>query len=122
MGSSVRNTPFLIPTSPRLWSGWMNFLSFPFPTCRELTHSVLGASYNMDHEVLLRPCKICDWVLNLSRDHLGLHQGKSVRVTMEFKVSKRHILRPTLSTDMVQRVLRWELAIEVLWSKKGKDP
>jgi hypothetical protein len=27
---------------------------------------------------------------------------------MEFKVPKRHILRPKLSTDMVQRVLQWE--------------
>jgi len=27
---------------------------------------------------------------------------------MEFKVPKRHILRPALSTNMVQRVLRWE--------------
>ena len=33
---------------------------------------------------------------------------KNVRVTMEFKVPKRHVLRPTLSTDMVQQVLRWE--------------
>ena len=33
---------------------------------------------------------------------------KNVKVTMEFEAPKRHILRPTLSTDMVQRVLRWE--------------
>ena len=31
---------------------------------------------------------------------------KNARVTMEFKVSKRHNLRPTLSTDMVQRILQ----------------
>jgi len=30
---------------------------------------------------------------------------KNVRVTMEFEVPKRHILRPTLSIDMVQLVL-----------------
>ena len=29
---------------------------------------------------------------------LRLHQGQNVRVTMEFEVSKRRILRPTLST------------------------
>ena len=29
-------------------------------------------------------------------------------VTMEFEVPRRHILRPTLSNDMVQRVLGWE--------------
>ena len=61
----------------------------------------------MDHEVVPRPCKICDWLLNSSRDHVGLHLGKHVRVTMEFEVPKRHVLRPTLSTDMIQRVLRW---------------
>jgi hypothetical protein len=30
----------------------------------------------MDHKVIPRLCKICDWLLNLSRDHFGLHQGK----------------------------------------------
>ena len=62
----------------------------------------------MDHKVVPRPCKICDWPLNSSRDQSGLHQGKNVKVTMKFEVHKRHILRPTLSTDMVQRVLQWE--------------
>ena len=64
--------------------------------------------YPMDHEVVPRPCKICDWFLSSSRDYFGSHQGKNVRVTMEFKVPKRHILRPTLSIDMVQHVLQWE--------------
>ena len=58
----------------------------------------------MDHEVLPRPCKICDWLLNLSWDYFDLHWGKLVRVTMKFEVPKRHILRPTLSTDMVQQI------------------
>ena len=63
----------------------------------------------MDHEVVPRPCKICDWLLNASRDHFGLHQGeKNVKVTMELEIPKRHILRPTLYTDMVQRAVRWE--------------
>jgi hypothetical protein len=30
----------------------------------------------MDHEVVPRPCKICDWSLNLSWDHFGLYQGQ----------------------------------------------
>ena len=59
----------------------------------------------MDREVIPRPCKICDWLLNSSQDHFGLRQGKNVRVIMEFKISKRHILWPTLSTNMVQHVL-----------------
>ena len=66
----------------------------------------------MDHEVVPRHCKIFDWLLNLSRDHFGLHQGENVRVTMEFEVPRRHILRPTLSIDMVQQVLWWE------WQKR----
>ena len=69
---------------------------------------LLGGVYTMDREVVLRPCKICDWLLNSSRDHFGLHQGENVIVTMEFEVPKRHILRPTLFTQMVQWVLWWE--------------
>ena len=42
----------------------------------------------MDHEVVPRPYKICDWLLNSSQDQFGLHQGKNVRVTMEFEVPK----------------------------------
>ena len=29
----------------------------------------------MDHEVIPRPCKGVDWLLNSSWDHFGLHQG-----------------------------------------------
>ena len=36
----------------------------------------LRAVYSMDHEVVPRPCKICDWLLNLSWDYFGLHQGQ----------------------------------------------
>ena len=36
----------------------------------------LGLAYTMDHEVIPKPSKICDWMLNLSRDHFSLHQGK----------------------------------------------
>ena len=60
----------------------------------------------MDQEVVARPCNICDWLLNSSREYFGLHKGKNVRVIMEFEVPKRHTLRPTLSIDMVQWVLR----------------
>ena len=67
------------------------------------------AVYTTDCEVVPRPCKICDWVLDSFRDHFGLHQGDSVRVvTMEFDVSERHVARRASSTDMVQWVLRWE--------------
>jgi hypothetical protein len=68
----------------------------------------LGVVYIMDHEVVPRPCKICDWLLNSSEDHFILHQGKNVKAVMELEVPKRHMLRPTLSTDMVQWVFWWE--------------
>ena len=62
----------------------------------------------MDHEVVPRLCKICDWLLKLSWDHFGLNHGKVVRVTMEFEVPKWPNFKPTLSTLMVQWVLQWE--------------
>ena len=68
----------------------------------------LGIVYTMDHEVVPRPCKISDWLLKLSHDHFDLHKGKIFRVIMEFEAFKRHILRATSSTNMVQRVLQWE--------------
>jgi hypothetical protein len=37
----------------------------------------------MDHEVVPRPSKRCDWTLKSSWDDLGLHQGKNSRVTTE---------------------------------------
>ena len=36
----------------------------------------LGAAvYSMDHEVVPRSCRICEWILSSSRDHFGLQQG-----------------------------------------------
>ena len=83
----------------------------------------LGVVYTMDHEVVPRPRKNYDWLLNSSQDHLNLHQGKNVRVTMEFEVFKRRILRPTLFTIMVQQILWWERQNRYSSEKKrGKDP
>ena len=76
----------------------------------------------MDHEVVPRLCKPCDWLLNSSYDHFGLHQGKMIKMTMQFEVSKRHLLRPTLSIDMVQQVLRWERQKRCYYRKKRKGP
>jgi hypothetical protein len=74
----------------------------------------------MDHEVFPRPCTICDWLLNLSWDHFSLHQGKNVKVTMEFEVPKRHLLRPTLSIDMVQQFLQRKRQKRYYGKKKKK--
>ena len=65
----------------------------------------------MDHKVVPRTCKICDWLLNSSWDHFGSHQGKHVRVTMEFKVPKRHILKPIY-------LLTWSIGF--LWRERQK--
>ena len=62
----------------------------------------------MDHKVVPRSCKICDWLLTLCQDHFTSHHGKNVRVTMELEVPRRHLLRPTLPTNTIQRVLQWE--------------
>jgi hypothetical protein len=35
----------------------------------------LGVVYTVDREVVPRLCKICDWLLNSSWGHFGLHQG-----------------------------------------------
>ena len=36
----------------------------------------LGVVYTMDRKVVPRSCKICDWLLNSSRDHFSLYQGE----------------------------------------------
>ena len=74
----------------------------------ELGELCLGVVYTMDHEVVPMSCKICDWLLNLSLNHFRFPPlKKNVKMNMEFEISKRHILRPTLSIDMVQWVLWW---------------
>ena len=52
---------------------------------------------------------------------LAYTKAKNVRVTIEFEAPKRHILRPTLSTDMVQRVLWWRRKSGAR-VEKGKGP
>ena len=47
----------------------------------------------MAHRIVPSPCEICGWMLNSSWDHFGSHQGKNVRVTVEFEILKRHMLR-----------------------------
>ena len=69
----------------------------------------------MDHEVVPRPSKRCDWTLKSSRDDLGLHQGNGI-VTTEVEVHK-FFLKPTLSTAMVQRVFLWDK--QKRWSRKN---
>ena len=68
----------------------------------------------MDHEVIPRSYNIFDWLLNLFRDHFNVHQGKNVRVIMEFEAPTRHILRLTSSIDMIQWVFMMGEAKEVL--------
>jgi hypothetical protein len=80
----------------------------------------LGVVYTMDHEAVPRPCKICDWMLNSSQGHFGLHQGENIKVIMKFVVPKRLILWPTIIANIVQRVLLWERQ-KYCFDRKGKD-
>ena len=62
----------------------------------------------MDHEVVPKArVKTCDWPLNLSRDHFGLHQGINDEVTMDFEVPKRHVLRASPVTLHLRLHLRF---------------
>jgi hypothetical protein len=73
------------------------------------------------------------WTMKLSQDpvnlwlvvelvprQLGLHQGKKIKMTMEFEVHKRYILGATLPDDMVQRVLWWERQKKCSGRKKAR--
>ena len=41
-------------------------------------NSPVGVVYTMNHEVVPRPCKTCDWLLNSSWDYFSLRQGKKM--------------------------------------------
>ena len=56
-----------------------------------------GVVYAMGDEVVTRPYKIRDWLLNSSHNHFGLHQGQNVIVTMEFEVPKKHMIHYPLT-------------------------
>jgi hypothetical protein len=70
----------------------------------------------MDHEVVPRPSKQCDWTSKSSPDDLGLHQGKNGRVTTKVEVHK-FVFLSLLSTAMVQRVFHWDK--QKRWSRKN---
>ena len=93
---------------------WAKTIKVPWvPTHRPFTPWTMKSSQGL--------VKICDWQLNLSWDHFGLHPRKKIKVTMEFKVPKILVLRPTLSTDMAQQILWWERQKRCS-SKKGQGP
>ena len=86
-----------------------------------------GAVYTMDHELVPRPYEACDWMLNSSQEHFGLHQAKNVREPIDFEVPKKQYLSPILFTNMVQRFFRWEgqkrwsgKTSRVPWQKNAK--
>jgi hypothetical protein len=65
-----------------------SFWESPMTMISNKQHGTDRGVYTMDCEVVIRPCKIWDWLFNSSWDHFGLHQAKNVRVTMEFTVPK----------------------------------
>jgi hypothetical protein len=89
--------PTYIVKSNQIWNGAQTCGAFVCSTKLEpaapmdglgLPWLPYGAVYTMDHEVVPRPSKRCDWTLKSSRDDLGLHQGKNGRVIMEVEVHK----------------------------------
>jgi hypothetical protein len=66
----------------------------------------------MDHDVVPRPSKRCDWTLKSSQDDLGLHQGKNGRVTTEVEVHKFVFLS-------LLYPLPWSKGFSVGTSKRG---
>jgi hypothetical protein len=74
----------------------------------------------MDHEVVPRPCTLCDLVVELFPGPLQCTPKKNVRLTMEIEVPKRCIFRPTSSTNMVQRVFMVGESKEVFLFKKKR--
>jgi hypothetical protein len=67
------------------------------------------------HEVVPRPCKICDWLLNSSWDHIGLYQGKKTQSDYWVRTLQKTNLRPTLYNDMVQLMGGFLCAFDSLW-------
>ena len=54
---------------------------------KEWVNINLGVVYTMNHEVIPRFCKICDWLLSLTT--FFYTKDKNVKVTMEFEVPKK---------------------------------
>jgi hypothetical protein len=75
----------------------------------------------MDHEVIPCSSKICDWPLNLSQDHFGLHQEKNVRVTMQLEISERPIFRSILFHCHGPTCFVVGEGREVLWLQMSRD-
>ena len=95
----------------RRWGGTLKSFGLISNTWKQwLTHILWGGVYIMDHDVVPRPMHVK--YVNGCWTHPGatsvyIKEKTNVRVIMKFEVPKRHILRPTSSIDMVQRVLWW---------------
>ena len=47
-----------------------------YKTLTSLFSTLLHDVYTIDHEVIPRPCEVCDWMLYSPWDDSSLHQGK----------------------------------------------
>ena len=93
-------------------SWWTSLSIMSLDTCNWiLLHKVVHHVWRgcLHHGSWSRPKALKNlWlVVELVLESLQLTPRKKW-VTMKFEVPKRHNLRPTLSTDMVQQVLWWE--------------
>ena len=81
---------------------------------------IRGVVYTMDHGIVPRPCKLCDWLLNSSWDHFGLHQEFFFKVNMKFEVPKTCILNAYIIHRHGPTAFAVGEAKEVLWQKKAR--
>jgi hypothetical protein len=73
----------------------------------------------MDHEAVPRLCKICDWLLNSSQDHFGLHQGKKCQSDHEVQGPQKTYFKAYIIHG---HVLQWERQKNVLQQEKRQGP
>jgi hypothetical protein len=66
--------------------GQMKFVTLDYfinKSIYAMSHVILGVVYTMDCKVIPMPCKMCNWMLNSSWEHLSLNQKfVFVRVTI----------------------------------------
>ena len=79
----------------------------------------LGAAvYSMDHEVVPRSCRICEWILRSSRDHFGLQQGTNFYFFLS-KWSWSSSSPKDVFWDMVRCSLTWSNGFCVVRGERG---
>ena len=75
----------------------------------------------MDHVVILRFCKIYDWLLKSSWDHFGLHQANKCHIDHEVQgPQKIHLKAYIIHEHSLLASFGMGEAKEVLWQKEPR--